>query len=113
MIDISDGLASELFHICTQSKVGAFIEEKGVPIHDDTQLMAIKFKLDPITCALSGGEDYELLFTIKPSDIDKVKFLPDLYIIGDIVNAKDGVKLHTTGGNIHPIKAQGWQHFGR
>ena len=112
MIDISDGLASELFHICTQSKVGAFIEEKGVPIHDDTQLMAIKFKLDPITCALSGGEDYELLFTIKPSDIDKVKFLPDLYIIGDIVDAKDGLKLHTTGGNIHPIKAQGWQHFG-
>ncbi len=112
MIDISDGLASELFHLCTQSKVGAFIEEKGVPIHDDTQLMAIKFKLDPITCALSGGEDYELLFTIKPSDIDKVKFLPDLYIIGDVVDAKDGVKLHTTGGNIHPIKAQGWQHFG-
>ncbi len=112
MIDVSDGLASELFHLCTQSKVGAFIEEKGVPIHDDTQLQALKFKLDPITCALSGGEDYELLFTIKPSDIDKVKFLPDLYIIGDIVDAKDGVKLHTTGGNIHPIKAQGWQHFG-
>jgi len=113
MIDISDGLASELFHLCTQSKVGAFIEEKGVPIHDDTQLMAIKFKLDPITCALSGGEDYELLFTIAPGDIDKVKFLPDLYIIGDIVEEKDGVKLHTTGGNIHPIKAQGWQHFGQ
>lgn len=112
MIDVSDGLASELFHICTQSKVGAFIEEKGVPIHDDTQLMAIKFKLDPITCALSGGEDYELLFTINPADIDKVKFLPDLYIIGDIVDQKDGVKLHTIGGNIHPIKAQGWQHFG-
>ncbi len=112
MIDVSDGLASELFHLCTQSKVGAFIEEKGVPIHDDTQLMAIKFKLDPITCALSGGEDYELLFTIKPRDIDKVKFLPDIYIIGDVVDAKDGVKLHTTGGNIHPIKAQGWQHFG-
>ncbi|MFK7982880.1 MAG: thiamine-phosphate kinase [Saprospiraceae bacterium] len=112
MIDVSDGLASELFHLCTQSKVGAFIEEKGVPIHDDTQLQALKFKLDPITCALSGGEDYELLFTIKPSDIDKVKFLPDLYIIGDVVDAKDGVKLHTTGGNIHPIKAQGWQHFG-
>lgn len=112
MIDVSDGLASELFHLCTQSKVGAFIEEKGVPIHDDTQLMALKFKLDPITCALSGGEDYELLFTIKPRDIDKVKFLPDLYIIGDVVDAKDGIKLHTTGGNIHPIKAQGWQHFG-
>lgn len=111
MIDISDGLASELFHICTQSNVGAFIEEKGVPIHDDTQLMALKFKLDPITCALSGGEDYELLFTIKPGDIDRVRFLPDLYIIGDIVAQKDGIKLHTTGGNIHPITAQGWQHF--
>lgn len=111
MIDVSDGLASELFHICQQSEVGAFIEESGVPIHQDTELMAIKFKLDPITCALSGGEDYELLFTINPRDIDKVKFLPDMYIIGDIVNKEDGVRLHTTGGNIHPIKAQGWQHF--
>ena len=113
MIDISDGLASELFHICTQSKVGAFIEEKGVPIHDDTQMMALKFKLDPITCALSGGEDYELLFTVRPEDIDKVKFLPELYIIGDIVPRADGIKLHTVGGNVHPIKAQGWKHFGQ
>ena len=111
MIDVSDGLASELFHICQQSKVGAFIEESGVPIHQDAQLMAIKFKLDPITCALSGGEDYELLFTIDPSDLDKVKFLPDIYIMGDIVPQEDGVKLHTKGGNIHPIKAQGWNHF--
>ncbi len=111
MIDISDGMASDLFHICRQSKVGAFIEESGVPIHPDAQMMAIKFKLDPITCALSGGEDYELLFTIDPKDLEKVKYLPDIYIAGEIVDEKDGIKLHTTGGNIHPLKAQGWNHF--
>lgn len=111
MIDISDGVSSELFHICQQSGVGAIVEESGVPIHPDAELMAIKFKLDPITCALSGGEDYELLFTIDPKDVDKVKFLPDIYIMGEIVEAKEGLKLHTKGGNIHNIKAQGWQHF--
>jgi len=111
MIDISDGLASELFHICTQSGVGAFVEESGVPIHPDAELMAIKFKLDPITCALSGGEDYELLFTIDPADMEKVRFMMDVYIMGEIVDKKDGIKLHTKGGNIHDIKAQGWKHF--
>src|SRR5690606_14580756 len=111
MIDISDGLASEIFHICKQSGVGAFIEESGVPIHPDAQLLAIKFKLDPVTCALSGGEDYELLFTIDPKDIDKVKYLPDIYIMGEITEASEGIKLHTKGGNIHDIKAQGWKHF--
>lgn len=111
MIDISDGLASELFHICTQSGTGAFIEESGVPIHPDAELMAINFKLDPITCALSGGEDYELLFTIDPKDVDKIKYLPDIYIAGEIVPAEDGIKLHTKGGNIHDIIAQGWVHF--
>ncbi|MFN4079633.1 MAG: thiamine-phosphate kinase [Saprospiraceae bacterium] len=111
MIDISDGLASEIFHICKQSGVGALIEESGVPIHNDTQLMALKFKLDPITCALSGGEDYELLFTIDPKDTDKVRLLPDIYIAGEITEARDGVLLNTKGGRLHPIKAQGWKHF--
>jgi thiamine-monophosphate kinase len=111
MMDISDGLASELHHICRQSGVGAFIEESGVPIHPDTELLAIKFKLDPITCALNGGEDYELLFTIDPKDVDKIKYLPDIYLAGEIVPATDGIKLHTKGGNVHPIVAQGWQHF--
>ncbi len=111
MIDISDGLASEIFHICKQSGVGAFIEESGVPIHPDAQMLAIKFKLDPITCALSGGEDYELLFTIDPKDVEKVKYLPDIYIMGEITEASEGIKLHTKGGNIHDIKAQGWKHF--
>lgn len=111
MIDISDGLASEVFHLCKQSNVGAFVEESGVPMHPDAEAMALKFKLDPITCALSGGEDYELLFTIDPADIEKVKYLPDIYIMGEMVNKEQGVKLHTKGGNIHPIKAQGWKHF--
>lgn len=111
MIDISDGLASEVFHLCKQSKVGALIEESGVPIHPDTQMQALNFKLDPITCALSGGEDYELLFTIDPKDVDKVKYLPDIYIAGEMLDAKDGVKLNTKGGNLHELKAQGWKHF--
>ena len=111
MIDVSDGLASEIFHICKQSGVGAFVEESGVPIHPDAEMMALKFQLDPITCALSGGEDYELLFTIDPNDVEKVKYLPGIYIMGESVEASEGVKLHTKGGNIHPIKAQGWQHF--
>lgn len=112
MIDVSDGVASELFHICKASGVGAFLEESGVPIHPDAQLLAIKFKLDPITCALSGGEDYELLFTIDPADIEKIKYLPDIYMAGEIVPAADGIRLHTKGGNIHPLRAQGWVHFG-
>lgn len=111
MIDLSDGLASDLMHICKQSGVGAFIEESGVPIHPDAQMAAINFKLDPITCALSGGEDYELLFTIDPRDLDKIRFLPDIYIAGDIVPKEDGLTLHTKGGNRHPITAQGWKHF--
>ena len=112
MIDVSDGLASELFHICSQSGVGAIIEEGNVPISQTAQLQALEFNLDPITVAMSGGEDYQLLFTIDPADVEKVRFLPDIYISGEIVAAEDGIKLHTVGGNIHPITAQGWQHFG-
>lgn len=111
MMDISDGLASEVFHICSQSKVGAFVEEGNVPIHPKVEEQAIKFKMDPITCALSGGEDYELLFTIDVEDLEKVRFMPNVSIIGEIVAAEDGVTLHTTGGNIHDLKAQGWNHF--
>jgi thiamine-monophosphate kinase len=111
MIDISDGLASEIFHICKQSNVGALVEESGVPIHPETELLALQFKLDPITCALNGGEDYELLFTIDPADVDKIRFLPDIYIAGEILEAKDGIQLNTKGGNLHALKAQGWAHF--
>ena len=111
MIDVSDGLSSDLMHICKQSGLGAFIEESGVPIHPQSQQMALKFQLDPITCALSGGEDYELLFTIDPKDLDKVRLMADIYMMGEMVDASEGVKLHTKGGNIHDLKAQGWTHF--
>lgn len=111
MIDISDGVASEIFHICKSSKVGALLEESGVSIHPDAEYQAVAFNLDPITCALSGGEDYELLFTIKPEDAEKVKYLPDLYIAGEMVPAEDGVMLNSKGGKLHPLTAQGWQHF--
>jgi thiamine-monophosphate kinase len=111
MIDISDGLASEIFHICKQSRVGALIEESGVPIHNDAQLQALEFGMDPITCALSGGEDYELLFTVKPEDEEKVKYMADIYIMGEITAPEDGVRLRSKGGHFHDLKAQGWKHF--
>lgn len=111
MIDISDGLASDLLHICRQSGCGAVVEEALVPLRDETQLLALKFKLDPITTALSGGEDYELLFTAAPSDLSKIREMPGIYIIGEIKEASFGVQLLSTGGHLHQMKAQGWQHF--
>jgi thiamine-monophosphate kinase len=111
MIDVSDGLASDLMHICKASDVGAYLEEAKIPIKDEAQLMAIKFRLDPATTALNGGEDYELLFTVDEKDLEKIKYMPDVYIIGEIADKRDGLKLHTTGGNIHALKAQGWNHF--
>lgn len=111
MIDVSDGLASDLMHICKASGTGAFIEEAQVPIHEEARMQAMEFRLDPITCALHGGEDYELLFTVDPKDLDKVRFMDSVYIIGEITNKEDGIKLHTTGGQIVPVTAQGWTHF--
>lgn len=111
MIDISDGLASEIIHICKQSGVGALIEEPKIPLHPLTEQTAIKLNLDPVTCALHGGEDYELLFTIPSSDFDMVQYMPDVFIIGEIKEPKHGVKLITSGGNIYNVTAQGWKHF--
>jgi len=112
MIDVSDGIASELMHLCTRSGTGAVVYEDKLPIDGVTFNTAAEFNIDPVTCALNGGEDYELLFTIDPKDVDKIKFLPDIYIAGEITDAKDGMKLHTKGGNIHDLRAQGWTHFG-
>ncbi|TVR77261.1 MAG: thiamine-phosphate kinase [Saprospirales bacterium] len=110
MIDISDGLASEIHHICKNSGTGAIIEEALVPMKDETQLMALKFKLDPITCALSGGEDYELLFTASEKDLPFIRSLPGISIIGEIRPPEEGIQLKTVNGNFHEITAQGWQH---
>ncbi len=108
MIDISDGLSSEILHICTQSGTGAKIYEDQVPISEDAYNLAIKFNIDPITCALNGGEDYELLFTIKNEDLKKLSGEWNISVVGRIADKKEGVTLTTKGGNVHPISAQGW-----
>lgn len=111
MIDISDGLASEIKHICEQSNKGCNIYEEKIPIDPMTFDTAREFGLDPTVCALSGGEDYELLFTIKQSDYDKIKNNPDITIIGHITDKAAGCQLISKSGNQHEIKAQGWNAF--
>jgi thiamine-monophosphate kinase len=111
MIDISDGLASELFHLGKQSGVGVKIFEDKVPIDHDTFETAIEFKLDPITCALHGGEDYELLFTIDPADYEKIKNHPDIHFIGHMHNDPTQHVLVTKQQTVVPLTAQGWNHF--
>jgi thiamine-monophosphate kinase len=111
MIDVSDGLASEVLHICNQSNLGCEIYEDKIPIDPQTYDRARDFSLDPTVCALSGGEDYELLFTIQMSDYDKVKNLPDITVIGHMTAKDSGVNLITKSGGSHPITAQGWNSF--
>lgn len=111
MIDISDGLSSEVLHICKESNVGILLEEGKVPLHPDTERVALMFNMDPITCALSGGEDYELLFSVDPGDLDKIRVMPDIYIVGEVTDPEMGAVLKTTGGNFHKLTAQGWVHF--
>ena len=108
MIDISDGLASEILHICTQSETGCNLYEEKIPIDPATYNMAREFNLDPTVCALSGGEDYELLFTIDQSDFPKIKANPDITVIGHMTNKREGTNLITKGGSSTPITAQGW-----
>ena len=79
--------------------------------HPEVEEQSIKFGINPIVAALNGGEDYELLFTVDPKDLEKIRFMPEIFIIGEITNPEDGIMLHTTGGHIHPLKAQGWVHF--
>ncbi|NJL13597.1 MAG: thiamine-phosphate kinase [Microscillaceae bacterium] len=111
MIDISDGLASEILHLCEQSKLGAFVFEDKLPIDKSTYETAIELSLDPSTCALNGGEDYELLFTISQKDYEKIKLHPQISTIGYMVAPEEGVWLKTRGGQEVPIQAQGWKHF--
>ncbi|MGZ3777121.1 MAG: thiamine-phosphate kinase, partial [Mucilaginibacter sp.] len=111
MIDISDGLASEILHICTQSNKGCNLYEDKIPIDPMTYETAREFNLDPTVCALSGGEDYELLFTIKQADYDKMKNLADISFIGYITEPSTGSNLVTRSGTVHEITAQGWNAF--
>ncbi len=111
MIDISDGLSSELLHICKQSEVGCTIYEEKLPIHEQTNEGAAKFGIAVTTCALNGGEDYELLFTISPDDFEKVKECELLHIIGHITKPEEGSVLITNGNNRIKLSAQGWNHL--
>ncbi len=111
MIDISDGLSSELMHICTQSNVGCAVYEEKLPIHEQTKELALKFNMSPTTCALNGGEDYELLFTVAQADLEKVTSIPDVHIIGYITELEKGKMLITPSGASHNLVAQGWNHM--
>ncbi|ABG59775.1 thiamine-phosphate kinase [Cytophaga hutchinsonii] len=111
MIDVSDGLASELLHICKESNVGAYIYEDKLPIDPMTFDTAREFELDPLTIMLNGGEDYELLFTIPQADYEKVRNHPDISVIGYIKSADEGVNIYTKGDHLVPVTAQGWNHF--
>ncbi len=108
MIDVSDGLSSELFHICTQSETGCSIYEDKLPININTEKMAKEFNIDPTICALNGGEDYELLFTISVKDYDKIKNIELITVIGHITNKKDGLNLIVRNGTSVELQAQGW-----
>ena len=108
MMDISDGLASELMHICRQSGVGCRIYEERIPIDYQTAVMAEELNLNVITCALGGGEDYELLFTVPIADHEKVAAMKDVRVIGHIVSDSMGLALITRDGVEMELKAQGW-----
>lgn len=108
MMDISDGLSSELHHICKQSNLGCIIYEDKLPILEDSKKTAFKFGMDATVCALNGGEDYELLFTLKQDDYEKVKLHPDISVIGYTTEPSEGIYLTTKSGNKHALLAQGW-----
>jgi thiamine-monophosphate kinase len=111
MIDISDGLASELMHICTSSKKGCRIYEDKIPIDIQAAEVAEEFNLSPVVCAMSGGEDYELLFTVSQNDYEKLKSVRDITVIGHITAEQSGLFMITRSGSEVAITAQGWDAF--
>ncbi|MGQ7868318.1 thiamine-phosphate kinase [Sunxiuqinia sp. sy24] len=108
MIDISDGLSSEIMHICQKSNVGCAIYEEKVPLDFQTKKFAEELSINPLVAALNGGEDYELLFTIPLADHDKIKNDPDITVIGHITEASSGTNMITGAGTAIPLQAQGW-----
>jgi thiamine-monophosphate kinase len=111
MMDISDGLSSELLHFCKQSNLGCVIYEEKLPIAEDMKTAAYKFQIDPTACALSGGEDYELLFTIDQNNYDKIAENGDISVIGYMTEPEQMALIITKGGSKYPITAQGWNAF--
>ncbi len=108
MIDISDGLSSEILHLCEQSQLGVELYEEKIPIDPMTYDTAREFGIDPTVCALSGGEDYELLFTVDMSAFEKLKNQPDISIIGHMTAPEKGRLLVAKSGSVHELVAQGW-----
>jgi thiamine-monophosphate kinase len=112
MMDISDGLSSEILHICKESNLGCVLYEEKIPVAEQTRLAAFKFELDPTACALSGGEDYELLFTLPLEEQEKLVLNEQISVIGYMTEPEKGKKIITRGGSIFDITAQGWTAFG-
>jgi len=111
MIDISDGLSSELFHICKQSDVGCLIYEDRIPINEKTLEATKEMNIHPVTAALDGGEDYEMLFTVSLNDLDKIKDIEGISIIGYIADKSEGLRMQTKQGELVDLKALGWKSF--
>ena len=111
MMDISDGLSSEILHVCKQSNLGCVLYEEKIPIAEEMKKAAFKFEIDPTACALSGGEDYELLFTIPQAEYDKLVLNEQISVIGYMTEPEQGAHIITKGGGKHAITAQGWNHI--
>ncbi len=111
MMDVSDGLSSEILHICKQSNVGCIVYEDKIPINDQAKQYAYKLELDPTAAALSGGEDYELVFTLPQKDYEKLVLNEQISVIGYITEIEEGVHIITKGGSTHKLTAQGWNAF--
>lgn len=111
MMDVSDGLSSEILHICKQSNLGVVLYEDKIPIHQESKEVALNFGLDPTAAALSGGEDYELLFTLKQEDYDKIVLNENISPIGYMTENSEGAHILTKGGNKFKLVAQGWNAF--
>lgn len=111
MMDISDGLASEILHLCKASETGVRLYNNKLPIDTQTSTTAIEFNLDPVTCVLNGGEDYELVFTISPADYDKIKGNPHMTVVGYMTDKSEGHYLVDTNESLIPLRAQGWDTF--
>ena len=111
MIDISDGLSSELLHLCRKSDVGCILYEEKIPVSDEAIELGMQFNIPTTTCALSGGEDYELLFTIKQEDYEKIAKNNNISVIGYITAKEEGAHMVTPSGKKHALTAQGWNAF--
>lgn len=113
MMDVSDGISSEVLHLCKQSNLGCRLYEDKLPLAEQTKSAAFKFGLDPTVCALNGGEDYELIFTVKQEDYDKIVLSEEISVIGYMTPIEEKTKIITKGGNVFDITAQGWNAFNK